>query len=40
MLLASDIQRLLKTNSPISQFIDEATGVYIEFTKEKTGIDG
>ncbi len=40
MLYAKDIQRLLKVNSPISQFIDDATTVYLEFTKEKTGIDG
>ena len=40
MLYAKDIKRLQKEKSPISQFIAEATGVYLEFTKEKTGIDG
>ncbi len=40
MLYAKDIQRLQKRNSPISQFIDDATAVYLEFTKEKIGIDG
>jgi len=40
MLYAKDVKRLQKTNSPISQFIDDATAVYLEFTKEKTGIDG
>jgi purine nucleosidase len=40
MLYAKDIQRLPKANSSISKFIDEATAVYLEFTKEKTGIDG
>ena len=40
MLYAKDIQRLQKTNSPISRFIEDATAVYLEFTKEKTDIDG
>ena len=40
MLYAKDIQRLQKTNSPISRFVEDATAVYLEFTKEKTGIDG
>lgn len=40
MLYAKDIQQLQKSNSPISQFIKDATAVYLEFTKEKTGIEG
>ena len=40
MLYRKDVQRLQKINSPISQFIEDATAVYLEFTKEKTGIDG
>lgn len=40
MLYRKDVQRLKKINSPISQFIEDATAVYLEFTKEKTGIDG
>jgi purine nucleosidase len=40
MLYTNDIQHLLKINSPISQFIGDATAVYLEFTKEKTGING
>jgi len=40
MLLASDIGRLLKINSLVSRFVHDATTAYLEFTKEKTGIDG
>lgn len=40
MLYTKDVQRLQQITSPISQFIYDASAVYLEFTKEKTGIDG
>lgn len=40
MLYRKDVERLGKIKSPISQFISDATDVYLEFTRNKTGIDG
>ena len=40
MLYAKQIQELGKHESPIFRFIEDATAVYINFTKKKTGVQG
>lgn len=40
ILYRKDVQHLQKINSPITQFIYDSSEVYLDFTKEKTGIDG
>ncbi|HSO10777.1 MAG TPA: nucleoside hydrolase [Anaerolineales bacterium] len=40
VLMASDVERLLKIDSPISQFIRDATGFYMEYHDSYQGIKG
>ena len=40
MLYTEQIKQLLQHESPISRFVADATTVYIDFTKSKTGVDG
>lgn len=40
VLMASDVERLLRIDSPISQFIRDATGFYMEYHDSYQGIKG
>jgi purine nucleosidase len=40
VLLASDVERLMKVKSPIPEFIRDATNFYMEFHKDFQGIKG
>jgi purine nucleosidase len=40
MLYAEQIKRLNQHETPISRFVADATAVYIDFTKSKTGAEG
>jgi purine nucleosidase len=40
MLYLEQIQKLHQHNSPISQFVFDATATYINFTEKKTGVGG
>jgi purine nucleosidase len=40
MLYVEQIKRLNQHETPISRFVADATAVYIDFTKSKTGVDG